>query len=189
MKSKPFNLLKPISTPKTSWDKLYDWINTNAKILMMFVIIAITFAFVLKVIVDTEAKNTNTEIEVLLNKVSFYSNNVETQSRDLIKKADIYKKQIKSQTNYHLILNELNSLFANSGNEFSIRIEEDNLSIYGNDDLSVLRSLETILRSSPIFINVKFDNLAIETIGNSRELGQYSLTAKIDKKFLILSRI
>ncbi len=189
MKSKIFNLLKPIDKPKTAWDRFYDWINKQAKMILMFVIIAITFVFIGKVIVDTEAKNYNSMIDVLIKKVTFFSDNVEAESRSLIKKADILDYQLRNKTEYYQVLVTLDRLLSSSSNDYVIRLEGENMIIYGNEEIFILKDLENTLKKSGFFLDIKFDNLAIDTSSGFVERGQYSLSARLDKSNLIRSKL
>lgn len=188
MNSKPFNLLKPVQPPKTVWDKIYDWVLLRARVVIMFVIILITAVFISKVVVDTDAKNKNKQVDNGLKELSFYSQTTEPNIRLLIRKVDNYKKLNQKYSRYSNILEEVYRVLGNSANEVTVRLQENKLSIFGTDNLTILRELEQRLKNSSTFEKVAFSAIAINTTDDMVESGEYVLTADISKDILYTSR-
>lgn len=188
MKQKPFNLLKPVQPPKTVWDKIYEWILSRARVVIMFVIILITVAFIAKVVVDTDAKNKNKQVDNGLTELSFFSQSTEPNIRFLIRKIDNYKRLNQNYARYSNILEEVYRVLGNSANEVTVRLQENRLSIFGTDNLTLLRELETKLKNSSTFDRVSFGTIAINTGIDLVERGEYVLTADISRDILFISR-
>lgn len=178
-KSVTFNLLKPLQPPKTAWDKIYDWIVDKARIVVLVTIILIAVAFVAKVVVDTDAKNKNKQIDALTQRLSFYSAEVEPRLRLLATKTDSYQRIWNSASDYSPIIKEIYSYVDNPGADLTIKASEGNISIFGTEDLTLLRHLEESLRNSPSFTSVTFGSLSIDGDDVTDAKGEYSVTAVI----------
>src|SRR5688572_23715853 len=87
-----FNLLKPLPSPKTAWDKIYDWVLGRARIVILITIILIALAFIAKVVVDTDAKNKDKSIDTLTTRLQFYATSSEPVFRTFSAKTDNYIK-------------------------------------------------------------------------------------------------
>lgn len=178
-KSVTFNLLKPLQPPKTAWDKIYDWIVDKARIVVMITIILIAIAFVAKVVVDTDAKNKTKQIDSLTQRLSFYATEVEPRFRLLALKEDVYQKLWNSSSNSAAIIREIYSYVSNPGADLTIKVSEGVVSVYGTEDLNLLRSLEENLRNSSSFSSVTFSNLTVNQQDLQDLKGEYVLTAVI----------
>ncbi len=178
-KSVTFNLLKPLQPPKTAWDKIYDWIVDKARIVVLVTIILIAAAFVAKVVVDTDAKNKNKQIDALNQRLSFYSAEVEPRLRLLATKTDVYQKIWNGSSDYAPIIKEIYSYVDNPGADLTIKAADGKVSIFGTEDLTLLRHLEESLRNSPSFTSVNFGNLSIDGQDVQNAKGEYSVTAVI----------
>jgi len=193
MKSKPFNLLKPMQPPLTMWDKVYNWVTTQARLVLTVVIILITLAFVAKVVVDTEAKNKSKQLSNLMDQLSFYSNTIEPEVRKNIRKVDVYAQLNRKSSQISPVIEEIYQIIGSSSNELKFRIQENRLSIYGSESIELLKNLETALRTSDKFVSVNFDSLTIQSGENVNEvdgtLGQYALTAVISDDVYIVDRL
>ncbi|MEP7103935.1 MAG: hypothetical protein ABI721_04485 [Candidatus Dojkabacteria bacterium] len=178
-KSVTFNLLKPLQPPKTAWDKIYDWIVDKARYVVMVTIILIAAAFVAKVIVDTDAKNKKKQIDSLTERLNFYATDVEPKLRLFATKEDVYTKLWDSSSNSADIIKEIYSYVTNPGADLTIKVADGFVSVYGTEDLDLLRSLEASLRNSPSFSSVTFSNLTINQQDVQDLKGDYVLTAVI----------
>jgi hypothetical protein len=175
-----FNLLKPIERPKTLWDKVYDWVVGKARVVVLVAELVIAIAFVSKVVVDTQAKNKTKAIERLGTEIQFYSAK-EAEFRKVQKKVNDYLKLWDKTSNAAAILTEVYSYIPNPGDEISIKVENDTVSIYGYDSLDSLGSLEAAMKGSDTFVvgSVRIDTLTLEEKEILQETGQYVLSATI----------
>jgi len=178
-KSVTFNLLKPLQPPKTAWDKIYDWIVDKARIVVLVTIILIAAAFVAKVVVDTDAKNKNKQIDSLTQRLSFYTAEVEPRLRLLAIKTDSYQKIWNKSSSYSTIIKEIYSYVDNPGADLTIKASDGKVSIFGTEDLTLLRNLEEKLRNSPSFTSVNFGSLSIDGSDVQDAKGEYSVSAVI----------
>ncbi len=178
-KSVTFNLLKPLQPPKTAWDKIYDWIVDKARIVVLVTIILIAAAFVAKVVVDTDAKNKNKQIDSLTQRLGFYAAEVEPRLRLIATKTDTYQKIWNKASSYAPIIEEIYSYVDNPGADLTIKASDGKVSIFGTEDLTLLRHLEESLRNSESFTSVNFGNLSIDGQDLQDSKGEYSVTAVI----------
>lgn len=178
-KSVTFNLLKPLQPPKTAWDKIYDWIVDKARIVVLITIILIAAAFIAKVVVDTDAKNKNKQIAALTERLSFYTADVEPRLRLIATKTDIYQKIWNKSSAYSAVIKEVYSYVDNPGADLTIKASDGVISIFGTEDLTLLRHLEESLRSSPTFTSVTFGSLSIDGQDLQDSKGEYSVSAVI----------
>jgi len=120
MKAKPFNLLKPMIPPLTVWDRIYNWVTTQARIVIFIVIILVTVAFVGKVVVDTEAKNKKKELDNLFQQLSFYATASEPDVRRIVRRADVYSDINSKHTSFTFLIEEVYQILGNSSSELTI---------------------------------------------------------------------
>ncbi|MEO6728324.1 MAG: hypothetical protein ABIM99_00215 [Candidatus Dojkabacteria bacterium] len=178
-KSVTFNLLKPLQPPKTAWDKIYDWIVDKARIVVLITILLIAAAFVAKVIVDTDAKNKNKQIDALTQRLGFYSAEVEPRLRLLAIKTEFYSTIWNKSSAYSAVIKEVYSYVDNPGADLTIKAGDGKISIFGTEDLNLLRNLEESLRNSPTFTSVTFGSLSIDGSDLQDSKGEYSVSAEI----------
>jgi len=176
-----FNLLKPVQPPPTFWDKTYDWILGKARIVILVTELLIVFAFVAKVIVDTQARAKDEQITSLKNELGFYSAQREPLFRDVQKRDSAYQRLWTNGTSYTEVLNEIYSYVQNPGVQLTVNAEKNRVSILGYDDLSSVQSLETQLKASPTFTSVFVDTLSLEQKEILQSTGQYVLVATLSE--------
>jgi hypothetical protein len=174
-----FNLLKPVELPKTSWDKIYEWLVGKARVVILFVEILIITAFISKVIVDNIGKNKEKEYENLAIEMKFYEQKYESIFRKLQRKDIEYKKLWGGSKAYSAIIEEIFSYIPNPNDQVSVTIDNDRVTIFGYEDLNQLRELEASLKSSNNFSDAFIDRLSLEQQDVVEGAGQYILTAVI----------
>lgn len=174
-----FNLLKPIQPPATFWDKTYDWILGKARIVILITELLIVFAFVAKVVVDTQARTKEEQIQSLKGELGFYATQREPLFRDIQRRDGAYQKIWTGNSKYTDVLNEIYSYVQNPGVQLTVNAEKNRVSILGYDDLSSVQSLETQLKASPTFSSVFVDTLSLEQKEILQSTGQYVLVATL----------
>jgi hypothetical protein len=179
---KTFNLLKPVTPPKTYWDKIYDWLVDRAKIIILFTQFVIVLAFVTKVIVDTQAKGKEKKIEALESELAFYQTVQEPLFRRIHTQQFDYRALWNGSSAYADVINEVYAYISNPSAEISMKIEGQILTISGTDDIDYLRNLEGKLRSSDSFIAVTFKELSQRQREIEEGKGRYELEAIISEE-------
>ena len=179
MSKRNFNLLKPLKPPSTSWDKIYDWLIGKARVVILCVELIVAVTFMFKVIVDTTAKNKDTEIEKLNEELAFYSIDLEPKFRKLQDKSDAYIRVWNGSNSYTGVIQELISYVDNEDSQVSINVKDSVLVISGYENLDSLKSLESSIKNSPNFNNVTVSNLTLSEREIIEGKGRYSLTASI----------
>lgn len=178
-KNRIFNLLKPVKPPPTFWDKAYDWVLGKARIVILITELLIVFAFVAKVIVDTEARAKDEEIASLKGELSFYAAEREPRFRDLQRRDSAYTRLWTASNEYSNVLNEIYSYIRTPGIQLTVRFDKDTVSIFGYDDLASVEELERKLKASPTFVSASFDDLTLEQQEILQSTGQYAIRAII----------
>ncbi|MBE0573852.1 hypothetical protein IH575_03045, partial [Candidatus Dojkabacteria bacterium] len=108
-KKRIFNLLKPVQPPPSFWDKFYNWILTRARVVILITELLIVAAFVGKVIVDTQARTKDEEIQNLRAENSFYATEREPIFRDFQRRDVTYQRIWSNSSEYNEVLNEIYS--------------------------------------------------------------------------------
>ncbi len=175
-----FNLLKPLNPPPTVWDKVYLWFIDKARIVILIAELIIAFAFILKVIEDTNAKNKDKEIEQLRNELSFYGFEMEPTFRNIQNKSDRYILIWNNSSKFSDSLSEIVSYLPSNISEISIRFGDNEVGVYGYEDLNSIRDLENALKTSSNFSNTKVTDLTLGQGDVIQSKGRYSLTADIN---------
>ncbi len=180
---KIFNLLKPIEPPLTAWDKVYLWIVNRARVVILITELLISFAFVGKVIEDTSAKNKEKMVDKLVSELKFYAVEQEPFFRNIQRKGGDYIKVWNSSSGYYSILNEIYSYIPDLPSDLTVRISDNRVSIFGNESLSTLKTLEEAMKKSKTFTAVFIDTLSLEQQQILEKKAQYVLVADIDNFF------
>jgi len=184
-----FNLLKPLEEPKDYWDRIYEWLTTRAKIVVLFVEILMVVAFVLKITVDNIGKNGEQEYEKLNIEATLLSTQYENEFREIQRNEIEYKKLWRNGSGFADILEEVDSYIENVGTDFSIKVDTDRINIFGYQDLESLRQLENSLKTSPTFSGAFIDDLSLRGEDVAENSGQYILTAIIKPELVKRSPI
>jgi len=178
-KNRIFNLLKPVQPPPTFWDKTYDWILGKARVVILITELLIVFAFVAKVVVDTQARAKDEEIATLRSELGFYASQREPIFRDIQRRDSSYTRLWKNGAKYTDVLDEVYSYIQNPGIQLTVSAEKNRISILGYDDLSAVQNLETQLKASSSFSSVFVDTLSLEQKEVLQSTGQYVLVATL----------
>lgn len=173
-----FNLLKPVEIPKSSWDRIYEFIMTRARFVLLVIEIIIIVLFFAKVVIDTTEKNSRQAFEEIQFDLRALELNYDAEFRELQARQTDYFKLVDRTSDYSSVLTEIFSYVPNPSFNFSIRIDGKNLTILGYDNLNDLRNLENRMKASPSFRDVAI-NLNLEQRDIESGLGQYVLNAII----------
>jgi hypothetical protein len=179
-----FNLLQPLKPPPTVWDKIYDWLVKRARVIIMIAEVFIAIAFFSKVIVDTQAKDKQEDIDALIAETRLYTDENGTQNarklryQELQSRSGDYEKLWDGSSNAQEILNELYSYIPNQTSSLSVNYEAGRISITGEVELSILESIEDQIDASDTFQSSEI-TLVIEQDDAAAGIGTYSLEAVI----------
>lgn len=175
---KSFNLLKPELPPPSAWDRIYDWIVTRARVVVVVCEILIVLAFIGKVIVDIQAKDINEALEEKSTTLAQFFGTIEGELRDIQQRAGVYRNVWEFSNSFSSILKEVQSYITNPGVKVTITISGKNLTIRGDDNLQALQLIESQMKTSPNFKDVKLE-LNTESSEVVAEVGKYAITATI----------
>jgi len=185
MAEKFFNLLTPVKKPKTYWDKIYDWVLNQAKLVIFIVEILIVIAFVLRVVIDNTAKERRENFDEIAIQIQNLEDNYEQEIRQTQRKESEYTKIWQRSFNYSEALSEIVNYVGVPQDEFAVRMAGGNIIILGYQDLDSLRNLEEEMKSSTRFgQTATVDALSLEQNDITENSGQFALTAEINEEFL-----
>lgn len=187
-----FNLLKPVEPPLTVWDKIYEWLVKRARVVVMLAEVFIAIAFFGKVIVDTEAKDKQENVNSLVAEAKLYTDEngvsgarrlkyTQLQSRD-----SDYQKLWNNSSNVGGILSEIYSYIPNESSDITINISANKVSIFGEVELSILQELEDQIDSSSNFLNSEI-TLTIEQDDAVAGIGTYVLEGTLSTEAITRS--
>ncbi len=175
---RPFNLLQPIKPALTLWDKIYDWVLWRARIVILVTIILITGIFVGKVVVDTDAKNKTKEIASVESRLKVLETAYESEFRNLFRREDDYEELWNVGSAYTAVIQEIGSYIGGNVN-LNVRVQDNKITIFGTEDLSVLNQVEVAMKSSTSFKNVFVNSLTVDSGQEGLNQGDYILSAEI----------
>ncbi len=176
-----FNLLKPIKEPKSSWDKIYDWVLGRARVVLLFVEILIVLIFFAKIIVDNIEKNRIQEFERLQLELLSLEDKHEDNFTEIQEKVFGYIELWDNSNNLYPILTEILDYIGDPTDQFSLVINEGGtVQINGYESLDKLRDIEADMKASEAFVNVAVDALSLEQSDVFEQKGRFSLTAFLD---------
>jgi len=179
MQKRNFNLLKPLTPPATAWDRVYDWLIGKARVVVLITELIVASTFVLKVIVDTSAKNKDREIARLTQELNFYATELEPSFRKLQAKSDSYLLIWNDAKKYSSDIQEVFSYIQNESSEIVLTIKGNELSVLGYEDLADIKVLEAALKASKNFTQVTVGDLSLNEKEILQNKGSYILIAKI----------
>lgn len=180
IRHKIFNLLKPELPPPTAWDKIYDYIATRARIIVLVGEILLVICFVGKVLVDIQAKDINEALDTKSRDLASFFGTIEPELRQLQQKSRSYKSIWEGSSKYNEVLNEILSYIPNPGVNIIISMSGQNVTIKGDNELAILQTIESKMKVSNIFTDVQLE-LNTEGTQPGSPVGSYIITALIIK--------
>lgn len=185
MKQKPdklhhkiFNLLKPEAPPPTAWDRIYDYLATRARIVVVVCELLVVVCFIGKVIVDIQSKDINEALDAKSRNLASFFGTIEPQLRKIQQKSRAYERLWEGSSKYNELLDEIFSFIPNPGVNVAVTLTGEAVTIRGDDELSALQAIEAKMKVSANFTNVK---LELNTQGSqpSSPVGSYIITALV----------
>ena len=135
---------------------------------MVFAEIAVAAAFIGKVVVDVQAKNLDDAIKNKDFELQAFATSSEPTLRTLQQKALNYAKVWDASSSYADVLKEMDTYIPNTGSNLSIRINGDQVTVRGDDNLQVLSVIEQAMRASKTFKTVSVSSLSSDS-GNVQD--------------------
>lgn len=153
-KTKNFNLLKPINANLSTIDRVYLWLNTRIRLIVLIVYIFTIISFIFKIIEDTNAKNLDRIIQENNSKLLFFGEKTEPSIRKIHKKEYNYQ-QIWNNSHYvYKILQEIYGFTdTQTANNIAVQIINKNVFITLYDNIEKLSNLERLMKTNAFFID------------------------------------
>jgi len=173
-----FNLLKQQKAPPTSWEKIYVWALGTARIIVIIVELIVVGAFVSRVVVDTQGKRLDKNLETRQATLSAFKE-TETGYRIIQAKATNYKVVWENASNYAAALQELDNLLSANYANLRISIDKDFVTIRGEGDINQIENFETKFKESKYFSNVETFEVDSSS-GDSDRRGSFGIRGYIN---------
>jgi hypothetical protein len=180
-----FNLLIPLEPPKTYWDKIYDWLLSRAKVIIMVIEVLIVITFFSKVLVDNYGKNLKQQYNKIKTEIDVESKN-EIEFRAYQQKEIDYKNLWDYSNQYSVVIAEVYSYLSPNA-EVAVQIENNKITINGYLSLTESKDLEERIKQSETFQNVVAD-LSVESADIETNQGQFNITAEVSKAFSLRAK-
>ena len=178
LKERTFNLLKPYVAPPSTWDKIYSWTLTRARVILIIAQVIVVATFLVKVVIDMQAKDLNEEIDRQEAALREFSMALEPELRQIQLKSKAYEKIWEGSSAYADVVNEIISYVPNLGQELNLRISGDSVTVRGSGSFADLSQIEAKMKQSKTFSSAKLANLeASSEVG--AETGKYIINAII----------
>lgn len=177
-----FNLLQPLKTPKTYWDKIYDWLIMRARVVIIIVEILIVVGFVGKIVVDNIGKNREQVYDDLRSQIDIVASSNEATFRTIQTKSDEYLKLWENSSQYGDVMEELSG-YINFNTTTSITIDGYSLTISGFQALDEIDRLENNMKNSPNYSEV-LTNLTLNEQDIQDNFGQFTINATLTEDSL-----
>lgn len=178
-KTRIFNLLKPYKPPPTAWDKIYEWLVTRARAIMVIAELLVVISFVGKIVVDVQAKNLDDQIIAGQGTLGRLSVSVEPTIRKIQQKSEAYLNIWNASSGYADILDEIHTYVANPSEDIVVRIQGNSVTIRGGSTIDELKVIEQRMRNSGTFTDVTIPTLNAEGSDISSGQAQYVFNARI----------
>jgi len=177
MGKRGLNLLKSQVEPPTVWSKLYDWIVSTARIIVMIVELVVVVAFVVRLVVDVQSKRYDEEISDQEAIVGQFKD-AETRYRKVQDKTKAFEQSWILSAVYTEIFTEINRYVPQNAQELNVQVDKDQIVISGLAPNSAVGQLETSLKNSEKLQGTEVKQIQ-STSNNPNELAQFVITTKI----------
>lgn len=174
---KGFNLLKQQIEPPTVWTKIYDWMVSTARLIVIVVQILVVIAFGIRIVVDIQSNNLTDEVEEAEGRIRALQNS-ETKFRKIQNKTNSINLSRTNAVVFSDVFNEVNSYIPADASEVNIQLDEDTITISGKASVLQIGFMESSFKNSSTFRNTEL--VQIDSKGSSsNEIGEFSLRTQI----------
>lgn len=177
---KVFNLLKPKKEPPTAWDKVYGWMVTRARVIIIVLQVFIAIAFISKVVVDLQARTITEEIKRIDADIAFNFGSVEPRIRTLQQKSGAFVNIWKKSTSYTPVLKEINTYLNVNNPELTVAFSDNTLTITGIANRNQVAEVEQAIKTSSNFLNVELFEIKAEGNEVTQGIGGFGIRATIN---------
>ena len=159
MAKESVDLLSSIQQPKTVWEKIFDWIFSVGRYLVVFVEALVLIAFISRFGMDRVRNDLDKKITSSVRTLEFYE---ETGKTDTVITSYYIQEGaqtlIENQHKYSILLNDINDIFDGKASVASLSVQEDTVNITASTaSVDELKVIEDAFRESSFFSNVSVD--------------------------------
>jgi|GEM_PF-2379123 len=157
-----FNLLQDNTLPPDIWDKWYDWISKAGKIIVVVVEITVIVCFVLRIVVDTQAKALAEELQTNIQRLNSFKDN-EARFIAYQQRFTAYKAVWRASPVYSTVIGDIVKLIPANTDNLTFTLKENVVTITGEGVTTQLGELESVLKSSQDYKDVQLNTF--DTLG------------------------
>jgi hypothetical protein len=174
-----FNLLREQLANEDKWDKIYEWITSTAKVLVIFTELIIVCVFVVRVVVDRRARELTKLLETNHTQLEALAT-TEGQIRQVQANMVDYTAIWNNSSSFMSVVEEIYSYDRALSNTLMIRLsDQGKIEISGVAKRDDVENLEMLMKSSPTYSYVELisfrPNLASTTnTGHFQLVGNFS---------------
>ncbi|MCA9385804.1 hypothetical protein KC717_04095 [Candidatus Dojkabacteria bacterium] len=167
---KGFNLLRPQLTPEDKWDKIYNWVNSTARVIVIAVELVVIICFGVRVVVDRQARDLQEQLET--NKLQLDRlADTEKEIRELQDKTATYKLIWDSATSFDPYIQEVYGYNPNLFTSLNVSVTREGIvNVNGVATREDVDDLERKLKNSESFSQVEVllfqpDGVSLQSLG------------------------
>jgi Tfp pilus assembly protein PilN len=162
-----FNFLKPQVEPPSVWTKVYDWVVSTARVILIIAEIAVIIALGVRIVIDIQGKQLDEQIKNLQSLMDIRKDE-ETKYRTLQSHVQGFATAWTNTPSYAAILVAVNKELPLSATNIQVSINTNTVSISGYALSSELNVMEKDLKTSPLFTKSTLSRLEVasQTAGN-----------------------
>lgn len=172
-----FNLLRPQITPEGRWDKIYSWVNSTARVIVIFVELIVLVSFGARIFLDTQAR----DLERTLAKNKVQLDSLKQDELEIIElQGDItnYLNLWETSSAYSTNLREIYNYNPNIFLSLTVRIDDKgDVNISGIADGKDVMELERIMKKSDTYSIVEVLNYRP---GENIQDGEFQIRARVN---------
>ncbi len=150
-----FNFLRPQLAQEDRWDKIYNWVSSTARVIVMVTEVVVIAVFVIRVVVDRTARDLNKQLED--NKAQLDDLSDEEQAiREIQKDTQTYTNLWNASSGFAEVISEVYSYDRTLNPFIAISISsEGEVQLTGSADEATMANLESKMKNSALFSQVE----------------------------------
>lgn len=173
-----FNLLRPQLSPEDRWDKIYEWVNSTARVIVILVELIVIVCFVARVIVDRTARDLEEVLEENKNQLDSLKD-IEANIRELQKSLSDYENIWASSSGNALYIEEVYGYSPNLFRAYNVSLDgHGKMTISGVASEDDVQDLENTMKNSLSFSQVELSTFTPGGTGGD-EPGEFQIGAVI----------
>ncbi len=176
---KGFNLLRPQITPEDQWDKIYTWVNTSARVIVIFVELIVIVCFAARVVVDRKARDLMEEVKSNHERLANLAD-AESEINITILDQQVYRGLWNSSSGFAPYITEVYALVPSMNSLINVTIDgEGQLDVTGVANRDLVSELEAKMKNSLSYKTVELSSFRPDPENTTGD-GSFQIKAQIN---------